>query len=152
MRITKVEVNSSKHEVIAKLYIPELRMKGHYNLSGKLLLLPVEGDGKFSAKYGDINAVLTIALGRLHRENNVDALACEKLDVKFDVGSASINLENLFDGDNELGNTMNTFLNENWQKLAKEFQEPMEEALRDFLKPLADHAFGTLNADDIFLR
>lgn len=44
---------------------------------------------------------------------------------------------------------MNQFLNENWQYLSKELQAPMEAALRDFLKPLADHAFATLNADDI---
>lgn len=49
------------------------------------------------------------------------------------------------------GKTMNKFLNENWEKLLTEFQSPMEDALRDFLKPLADHAFGTLNADDILL-
>ncbi|XP_068629131.1 protein takeout-like [Battus philenor] len=151
MRITNVSVDSRKHEVTAKLYIPEFRMKGHYSLSGKLLLLPIEGDGTFSAKYGDIDAVLKITLGRVHREGAVDALACEKLDVKFNVGTATMKLENLFGGDNELGNTMNMFLNENWEKLAKELQEPMEEALRDFLKPLADHAFSTLNADDIFL-
>ncbi|CAG5036393.1 unnamed protein product [Parnassius apollo] len=149
MRITNVVVDTSKHEVIAKLYIPELRLKGHYALSGKLLMLPVDGDGPFEAKYGDIDAVVTITLGRAHRENGVDALACDRLDVKFNVGSATMKLDNMFGGDNELGNAMNMLLNENWQKLAKELQGPMEEALRDFLKPLADHAFGTLDADDI---
>lgn len=44
---------------------------------------------------------------------------------------------------------MNQFLNDNWQQLSKELQAPLEAALRDFLKPLADHAFATLNADDI---
>lgn len=44
---------------------------------------------------------------------------------------------------------MNNFLNENWKNLSEELQVPMEAALRDFLKPLADHAFATLNADDV---
>lgn len=44
---------------------------------------------------------------------------------------------------------MNKFLNENWQKLTEELQAPLEVALKDFLKPLADHSFATLNADDI---
>lgn len=47
------------------------------------------------------------------------------------------------------GKAMNKFLNENWENLSVELQQPMEEALRDFLKPLADHALATLNADDI---
>ncbi|XP_063829428.1 uncharacterized protein LOC135078799 [Ostrinia nubilalis] len=127
----------------------ELRMKGNYKLSGKLLMLPIEGEGKFSAKYGDIDALVTIVLGRKHQPNHFDTLTCEDLDVKFHMGYASMELENLFGGDNELGNSMNKFLNENWQKLAGELQAPMEEALHDFLRPLADHAFATLNADDI---
>lgn len=44
---------------------------------------------------------------------------------------------------------MNRFLNDNWENLAEELQAPIEEALRDFLKPLANHAFATMNADDI---
>ncbi|XP_026323307.1 protein takeout-like [Hyposmocoma kahamanoa] len=151
MRVKDVRVNAKKHQVVAKLYIPELRMKGNYKVTGQLLMLPIEGDGKFSAKYSDINAIVTIVLGRLHRELAPDALACEDLDVKFHVGQASMQLENLFGGNNELGNAMNRFLNENWQKLAEELQTPMEEALRDFLKPLGDHAFATLDADDILI-
>ncbi|XP_064292017.1 uncharacterized protein LOC128669715 [Plodia interpunctella] len=149
MRIKDVKVYSDEHKVVANIYIPELRMKGNYELSGNLLMLPIKGDGKFSAKYGDIDAIVTISLGRARRLNDVDALSCEDLHVKFHLGYASMQLQNLFGGDDELGNTMNSFLNENWQKLAEELKAPMEEALRDFLKPLADHAFATLNADDI---
>ncbi|XP_060809378.1 protein takeout-like [Amyelois transitella] len=149
MKIKDVKVHSDEHKVVAKIYIPELRMKGNYDLSGNLMMLPIKGDGKFSAKYGDIDAVVTINLGRTPRHNGVDALSCEDLHVKFHLGYASMQLQNLFGGDDELGNTMNAFLNENWQKLAEELKTPMEEALRDFFKPLADHAFATLNADDI---
>ncbi|XP_049888080.1 protein takeout-like [Pectinophora gossypiella] len=149
MRVLDVKVNPRKHEVVAKLSIPELKLHGNYQLQGQLLMLPIEGEGKFSAKYGDIAALITIVLGRQHRPNDVDALKCQSLSVKFHVGTASMQLENLFGGDGELGKVMNNFLNENWQTLAEELQAPIEQALRDFFKPLADHAFATLNADDI---
>nr|XP_004923017.2 uncharacterized protein LOC101744925 [Bombyx mori] len=151
MRIKDVQVNSVHRRVVAKLYIPELKMKGNYKLSGQLLMLPMNGEGQFTAKYGDIDATVTIILGREPRPNSVDALTCDQLDVNFHVGYASMQLENLFGGDGELSKAMNKFLNENWKKLSEELQVPMEEALRDFLKPLADHAFATLNADDILL-
>ncbi|KAL0895435.1 hypothetical protein ABMA27_011557 [Loxostege sticticalis] len=149
MKVKDVQVDAKNRRVVAKISIPELRMKGNYKLSGQLLMLPIEGEGKFSANYGDIDALVTIVLGRQHQPNDFDTLTCEHLDVKFHMGYASMELENLFGGDNDLGNAMNKFLNENWQKLAGELQAPMEEALHDFLKPLADHAFATLNADDI---
>lgn len=44
---------------------------------------------------------------------------------------------------------MNKFLNQNWHKVAEELQGPLERSLRDFFKPLADHAFSTLDANDI---
>ncbi|XP_041973777.1 uncharacterized protein LOC121729363 [Aricia agestis] len=149
MKIKHVDVDSSKHRVVAKLHIPELRMRGNYKLKGQLLMLPIEGEGKFTAKYNDIDATVTIILGRHPRKTGVDALACTSLDVKFAVDAASMELENLFGGDDELGSMMNKFLNDNWKELSGELQGPMEEALRDFLKPLADHAFASLNADDI---
>ncbi|KAJ0181378.1 hypothetical protein K1T71_003463 [Dendrolimus kikuchii] len=151
MRVIDVDVDPKRHKVVAKLFIPELRMRGNYNLAGQLLMLPIEGEGQFSSKYGDIDAIVTITLGRRARPHDSDALSCEQLDVSFHVGYASMQLENLFGGDGDLGHAMNKFLNENWQKLAQELQVPMEEALREFFKPLADHAFGTLKADDILI-
>ncbi|XP_063634652.1 uncharacterized protein LOC134805267 [Cydia splendana] len=149
MRVKDVQVDSKQHKIVSELYIPELRVTGNYKLSGQLLMLPIEGEGQFSGKYADIDAVVSIALGRAPRRRAPDALTCESLAVKFHIGHAELQLDNLFGGDGELGNAMNKFLNENWQKLAEELQAPLEEALRDFLKPLADHAFGMLRADDV---
>ncbi|XP_048006499.1 uncharacterized protein LOC125241860 [Leguminivora glycinivorella] len=149
MRVKDVQVDSKQHKIVSELYIPELRMKGHYKLSGQLLMLPIEGEGQFAGKYADINAVVSIGLGRAPRRAGPDALTCESLSVKFHIGHAELQLDNLFGGDGELGKAMNKFLNENWQKLGEELQTPLEEALRDFLKPLADHAFGLLCADDV---
>ncbi|CAK1548674.1 unnamed protein product [Leptosia nina] len=149
MRVKNVDIHTKKHEIVAQLHIPELRMKGQYNIKGNFLMIPVEGNGDFTSKYRDINATVTITLGRLKKENASDAVTCEKLHVKFDVGQVSVDLEHLFGDDKELGDMINKFLSENWQSLSGELQVPIEEALRDFLKPLADHAFAALSADDI---
>lgn len=52
---------------------------------------------------GDIDAVVTIRLGRSPRAGAKDALSCDQLDVKFHVGSCTVQLDNLFGGDGELG-------------------------------------------------
>lgn len=51
---------------------------------------------------GDIDATVTIVLGRQPRPNEADSLKCEELDVSFHVGYASMKLENLFGGDGDL--------------------------------------------------
>ncbi|CAH3980348.1 unnamed protein product [Pieris brassicae] len=151
MRVKSIDIHAKDHEIVARLYIPELRMKGLYKLKGSLLMIPVEANGDFTSKYRDINATVTIKLGKRNVLNGLDALSCEKLDVNFQAGQVSMDLENLFGDDKNLSKTMNNFLNENWQSMSGELQAPIEEALRDFLKPLADHAFSTLYANDIFL-
>ncbi|KAJ2943929.1 hypothetical protein O0L34_g8250 [Tuta absoluta] len=150
MTVTNVRVIAKNHQVIARLAIPELKMRGNYKLAGQLLMLPIEGQGKFTAKFGDIDAIVNIVLGRQRQFNGPDTLKCEDLDFKFKATSASMQLDNLFGSDGELSKSMNNFLNENWQMMAEELQGPIEDALRDFFKPLADHSFATLNADDIF--
>ncbi|CAF4830418.1 unnamed protein product [Pieris macdunnoughi] len=151
MRVKSIDIHAKDHEIVARLYIPELRMKGQYTLKGTLLMIPVEANGDFTSKYRDINATVTITLGRSKVFNGLDTLSCEKLDVNFQAGQVTMDLENLFGDDKDLSKTMNNFVNENWQSMSGDFQAPIEEALRDFLKPLADHAFATLYANDIFL-
>lgn len=46
---------------------------------------------------------MTFVVGRLHRELAPDAVACKDMDVKFHMNQASIHLDNLFGGNNELG-------------------------------------------------
>lgn len=46
---------------------------------------------------------MTIVLGRVPRENAADALACKSLDVKFNVKKVAIDLDHLFGGDDDLG-------------------------------------------------
>lgn len=64
----------------------------------------LELDSKINILFlGDIDALVTIVLGRQHQPNDFDTLTCEHLDVKFHMGYASMELENLFGGDNDLG-------------------------------------------------
>lgn len=50
---------------------------------------------------GDIDATVTIILGRQPRPTGVDALKCEDLAVSFHVGHATMKLGNLFGADDE---------------------------------------------------
>lgn len=60
---------------------------------------------------GNIDATVTIILGRRPRPGGVDALACQDLDVKFHAGHASVKLDNMFGGDGDLGKISRI----NWQ-------------------------------------
>lgn len=62
--------------------------------------------------------------------------------VEFNIGNASIHLDNLFNGDAELGATMNKFLNEHWRLIAGEMRPALEDAIGDLLFQVADKLFS----------
>ncbi|GBP93152.1 hypothetical protein EVAR_64410_1 [Eumeta japonica] len=59
---------------------------------------------------GDINATVTLTLGREPRPDGEDALACKDLHIQFQIGSAVMHLDNLFDGDDQLGKSLTALL------------------------------------------
>lgn len=62
--------------------------------------------------------------------------------MEFNIGNASIHLDNLFNGDPELGATMNKFLNEHWRLIAGEMRPALEDAISNLLLDVADKLFG----------
>lgn len=57
--------------------------------------------------------------------------------VEFNIGSASIHLDNLFNGDPELGAMMNKFLNNNWREITAEIRPALGESIEHILYGIA---------------
>lgn len=70
--------------------------------------------------------------------------------VDFNIGNADIQLDDLFNGDTELGAAMNEFLNENWQSVAAEMRPALEDAIASILHGMADRFFEAYTMDQLF--
>lgn len=57
--------------------------------------------------------------------------------VEFNIGSASVHLDNLFNGDPELGAMMNKFLNTNWREITAEIRPALGESIERILYGIA---------------
>lgn len=55
------------------------------------------------------------------------------IQVEFNIGSASVWLDNLFNGDPELGSMMNKFLNDNWREITAEIRPALGESIERIL-------------------
>lgn len=93
----------------------------------------INGHFSFSA---DIDATITM--------KKRDALATEKgkhrlgdIHVEFNIGDASVKLDNLFNGDPELGELMNKFLNNNWREITAEIRPALGESIEHILYGIA---------------
>lgn len=93
-----------------------------------------------------LSAVIT---GERQKKNGLTYLKVKDINVNYDVGRVKLNLKNLFNGDNALGERMNAFLNENWDSLSEELRPLLEKALSKVIRTSTDKLFKTYSYDDL---
>lgn len=111
-----------------KIFIPQLQMESLYTMQGRILLMPIAGSGTSVGNYSkptqlflflssllfklskltviyflaDIDATVTIQ-GEKIETNGEKYFNIKDFIVNFDIGHASVHLNDLFGGDRELG-------------------------------------------------
>ncbi|XP_069688436.1 protein takeout-like [Periplaneta americana] len=119
-----------------------LNITSRYNISGRVLLLPITGDGIAKINLNDVSAVYSFdVLKKLNPHIKKEVGLPANTTFTFDVKGMKIHLDNLFNGDKFLGENMNHFLNENWQELLKEMGPAVGEALNQFITAMLNNIF-----------
>uniref|UniRef100_A0A2A4JM86 Uncharacterized protein n=1 Tax=Heliothis virescens TaxID=7102 RepID=A0A2A4JM86_HELVI len=107
----------------------EIAMKGHYTADGRVLILPITGDGQMKLKLKHLQIKLYIHYDVIKNADGKDVIKPKKYNFDFDVKEhAHYHLSNLFNGNKELSEAMLSFLNENWRQIAQEFGRPVIDA------------------------
>uniref|UniRef100_A0AAU6SGY2 Protein takeout n=1 Tax=Maconellicoccus hirsutus TaxID=177089 RepID=A0AAU6SGY2_MACHI len=141
---SKMESNQLKF----KLLYPYLMSKSIYRINGRVLMLPIEGDGVSEGNYTNVESVVQIQGSRI-RQNGNTFFFVEKATVSLDVSHVSIYFDNLFNGDKELGDSMNTFLNDNWKSIMKDMRPVFEESIGAMVKELFNSMYNKLPLEEI---
>ncbi|XP_050540297.1 uncharacterized protein LOC126904935 [Daktulosphaira vitifoliae] len=146
--LKSVKVDLEKEKIRIKVWLPFLRMTADYSIEGRILMLPISGAGLSEGNYTNIEANVVVQANTIQLKGkkhfNVQDVA-----IDFQIGHASIYLSDLFDGDTELGDAMNTFLNDNWRHVAQEFKPILEETIGDLFKKFANKLYHKFPKDDI---
>ncbi|KOC69868.1 Protein takeout, partial [Habropoda laboriosa] len=146
-----IKVDFDKNRIRLKLYIPRLEMIANYSLNGRIMLLPIRGNGLGRGNFTDIDAIVTLQLQRYSNERTgLVHQRVEDIYVDFNIGHATVHLDNLFDGDETLSAAMNLFLNDNWKTVIAEIRPKLEETIADIVKNFADSIF-TVFPEDVLL-
>ncbi|XP_046684382.1 protein takeout-like [Homalodisca vitripennis] len=150
-RIDRVKVDWDKYtiEVDATVLEPVI-LDGQYKINGKVLILPIQGNGHSNLTLENVKAKILI-LGKSMKKNGQEHMDVDKFNLHFTTKKLHMNLENLFNGDKALGDNMNIFLNENWQDILKELQPSIEEALGQTFKAIANRIFHKVPMNQITL-
>ncbi|XP_023713855.1 protein takeout [Cryptotermes secundus] len=147
--LQKTEFDFDRNHVMYDTNIPVLTILGEYEVSGRILLLPISGKGDINITL--INSHLTYSYdfdiverngNRYHVTKNHKAV------VEPTVGL--YHLSNLFNGDKLLGTQVNGFLNENWQEIYRSMSPAISEAFAQVVGNIVNTIASGLPYDALF--
>ncbi|KAG8238452.1 hypothetical protein J437_LFUL002909 [Ladona fulva] len=131
------------------MVLPSISTASNYEMEGKILLLPITGSGKSYGNYSDISATATVKSEKVKRSGLL-YYSVRNFDINFDVGHASVRMNNLFGGNKVAGDAMNAFLNENWQLLFGEMKPHLEKTVASVFKDISNKIFERFPVNDLF--
>ncbi|XP_060862965.1 protein takeout-like [Metopolophium dirhodum] len=148
--LKSVKVDMEKERIRIKVWLPHLHMTANYSIEGRILMLPISGHGLSEGNYTNIEANVLIQGNTIQIEGR-NHFNVQDVAIDFQIGHASIYLSDLFEGDLELGEAMNTFLNDNWRHVAQEFKPILEETIGDLFKKFANKLYHKYPIEDFLL-
>lgn len=91
-----------KYHFIAPLKLPEgVSLKGHYKIDGKVLILPIKGEGACDLRLDNITAVVEL-IGKERKVKDIVYMEIEDFKFTFETTRLRIKFENLFNGNKQL--------------------------------------------------
>ncbi|XP_065354463.1 protein takeout-like [Calliphora vicina] len=131
------------------ILIPKLRITGYYESTGKLLLLPLNGKGN-----GDIELRESKfhASGKLEIEkrNGKNYGKIKSVKAAIEPKQVLVKVENIFNGNPILSETINDVVNENWRDVWSELQEGINNAMEMMITQIMSGIFNELSIDDFY--
>lgn len=137
-------------EADIRLSMPRCEFIGSYLVEGKILLLPITGNGPFNLTAYGLNLRIHLYGDFVdHKNKTYIVLKDFKADITMD--KFTVWLENLFNGNKLLGDTMNNLLNENWSELNKELSPAFVDAFGKNILNGANKVFAKNSVDKLVI-
>lgn len=121
--------------------------KSNYTIKGRVLLLPVTGSGESKVVLHECFCVWKIQ-GKKLTKNGKDYFEVVGVKLKMTPKKMEMKFDNLFNGDKQLGNTINKVINDNWQVIYNEIGSSFEEAYAEVIKQHTRSLFLHVPIDD----
>ncbi|KAB0798326.1 hypothetical protein PPYR_09319 [Photinus pyralis] len=126
--VTSLKVNMDEQTYEFDTEFPLLSIEAQYNVSGKLLMMPVNGAGPLYANLTNCKSK-TMLKGELYDRDGETYLRYKDLSLHIQIGGGSIKIENLFRGDKFISDIVHESLNKNLNAFLVELMPAVERAL-----------------------
>ncbi|CAB3246674.1 unnamed protein product [Arctia plantaginis] len=106
-----------------------VNMVGDYTLGGKLLIMPIEGNGKYTIKIRDIIVKIMFQVGEKTEKDQQYWIVKNWKHSSEVLKGVHFQFNNLFSGNRQLSDAVHQFANENWRDIFQEVAPPIVKAI-----------------------
>lgn len=143
-RVFNMRMNYAKRTNEFDVIIPRFTLAGLYKSKGRVLLLPVSGNGKSNVTVTNLKVHYKYEFPSRKGADGKEYFDIVNTDIAITgADHMVVDFENIFNGDPVIGRQINVFLNENWRELIREMGPGMAEATGQVVllvvKGLANH-------------
>lgn len=128
-----------------------LELRGDYTMEGKILILPILGDGKCNITMKDAK-VLAILKGDFVEKDGETFIELTNFTLTLNPKHATFVFTDIFKSDKKISENINQFMNENWKIIFDLLIPTYCEKLSEQFKDYSQKVFSKLPAQNIFLE
>lgn len=139
-----INADPERQQLTVGLSVPRLYVAGDYNLHGNIILLPISGSGTFWADFMGVEATGTSQMNIMTNPAGVQQLRVSQTNVDFTIANMKIHLNNLFNGDKILEETMNLFLNDHGREILQDVKPEVTVRLNELVQKVMNDALSQL--------
>ncbi|XP_041988012.1 uncharacterized protein LOC121739585 isoform X2 [Aricia agestis] len=133
------QVDSKNYAFFTRVRVPKMRIEGTYDLKGRILLIPLVGNGNMS-----IDIISDV---KLYEKDGFSFFNVTKVHVKYNIGGMKLHMSNLFDGISSLEDGTNAYLNSNWRPVSESLRPILSKTIEDILLDFMQQIFHNLPAN-----
>ncbi|XP_071645747.1 circadian clock-controlled protein daywake-like [Temnothorax longispinosus] len=136
-QIKKVKLDFNTLLFLVDVALPNIRVEGKYLLDGRLLLLPIRGSGPMHGNFSNCLGACKIQVAKFIDQDGEEKMRITDFKLKVSVGKGTLKLDNLFGGEQALGDVINSAINNNFGLFLRELLPLVEKALSDAFQNIA---------------
>ncbi|EFA05092.1 Protein takeout-like Protein [Tribolium castaneum] len=136
--------------LILDLRYPQVQMDFDYEISGKILLLPIYGKGPGSITFlGNPRFILTFEMAEFEKRKK-KFMTVTNATLSMEPQLIQFHLENLFNGDKALGDNVVQVMNDNWREVFSDVRPSYEEAFSQIFAAIFNNLLRKVPIVDLF--
>lgn len=142
-------LDPTKSNILVMAAIPRITLRGNYTIQGRVLVLPIQGDGESVITLDNCELMFRYK-PRVFVKNGRDFIKTDKFKLDFSTDKFISHFSNLFNGDKALGDNMNRFLAENSQDILAELKPSITLALEQIFEIIFNRIFSKVPYAELF--